>query len=167
MRSFVMLRDVESMRAITCAHQTPDLAAESMVRNYRDELSSTPTSDRTSLPTFCASLSHIRPLDTLHKQSILPILLAPALFGLTFPDIGRPRCPKWPNPFQRARSRRGTRRSPTQRDCHYLTDKIDVSVNTPPAGCITVGCERGDCGDGLARIPSKSESDNPFHPHQG
>lgn len=46
-------------------------------------------------------------------------------------------------------------------------DKIDVSVSTPAAGCITAACERGECGDGLARISSKSESDNPFHPRQG
>ena len=100
-----------------------------------------PQSDRTSLRTFCASLSPIRPLDTLHKQSILPILLVPALFGLTSPDTGWPRCPKWPNPLQRACSRHGTRRSPTRRDCHYLRDKIDVFFSTPQAGCITVACE--------------------------
>jgi hypothetical protein len=40
---YAQLRDVESIRAITCAHQTLDLAAEPMVRNYREELSSAPT----------------------------------------------------------------------------------------------------------------------------
>ena len=137
---YAQLRDVESIRAITCAYQTLDLAAEPMVRNYREELSSDPTirshltANLLCLVELYSTIRYVAQAKyTTNSSRACPVWADFALYSTA-------EVPQMVESISKSMLK--TRhRSATRRDCHYR-DGQDRCVRQRAGGRLHQGCLR-------------------------